>query len=256
MFTEQADYELKTKLENIMAPSDLAIEKLENYEIDTSNIWTTTKSSINYIAQSLGVAGKTFSNALSGIETSIFSDMDESEFRDTWAPAVTDIVTYLIPYVGEARIAINYLEPASVISSFVTQEEGVTLEGESRVASKTNAFGASTNIAANFASDLMFKGIRKGITKRLGEETASKIAGEFYKNSGRSIITNIAKYGGGEAIEEFAQTYAEILQNTDNETFNAEFLKNILKKLLQLHQLLLLLLVELLELKLELLFII
>lgn len=175
------------------------------------DLFGTIKNIFNNSVQSLGTIGMQTNTGVQALINMGLSDMDDSEFKDKWLPAIVDVGTYIIPYVGQARFIINLAEPGAVAESWITQEGSATIESsdeDPRVASAWNGVGAIVNIAANVLSNKIFKDIRV----RLGEEGTKKI----YENTARGIATLIFKDATGEGAEEFVQTYAEILQNTEN----------------------------------------
>lgn len=191
------------------------------------DIFKTGVNIFNNSIQSLGATGKMINNGIGGIESLIFSDLDDSEFKDTWLPAITDVATYLIPYVGKARFIINYAEPASVISSTITREGSATIETSDKsikTASGWNALGATVNIAANYFSDYIFSRMRGTVTGKVGNKAALEAERKWYSNSARRILTNMGFSATGEASEEFIQTYAEAMQNM-NEDMSWSFFK-------------------------------
>lgn len=175
------------------------------------DLFGTIKNIFNNSVQSLGALGVQTNTGIQALINAGLSDMDDSEFKDKWLPAIVDVGTYIIPYVGTARFIINLAEPGAVAESWITQEGSATIEssdGDPRVASTWNGIGAIVNIGANILSNEIFKGIRV----RLGEEGTKKV----YENTARGIATLIFKDAFGEGAEEFVQTYAEVLQNTEN----------------------------------------
>ena len=191
------------------------------------DVFKTGVNIFNNSIQSLGSTGKMVNNSFGGIESLIFSDLDDSEFKDVWLPAMTDVSTYLIPYVGQARFYINYAEPSSVISSAITREGSATIDtpdGSIKTANGWNALGATINIAANWFSDYLFGRIRGTATGKVGNKTMLEFERKWYKNSGRRILTNMGFSATGEASEEFIQTYAEAMQNM-NENMSWSFFK-------------------------------
>lgn len=191
------------------------------------DVFKTGVNIFNNSIQSLGATGKMINNSIGGIESLIFSDLDDSEFKDTWLPAITDVATYLIPYVGQARFYINYAEPASVISSKITGKGSATIETSDKsikTASGWNALGATVNIAANYFSDYIFSRMRGTVTGKVGNKAALEAERKWYSNSARRILTNMGFSDIGEASEEFIQTYAEAMQNM-NEDMSWSFFK-------------------------------
>lgn len=191
------------------------------------DVFKTGVNIFNNSIQSLGATGKMINGSISGIESLIFSDLDDSEFKDTWLPAITDVATYLIPYVGQARFYINYAEPASVISSAITREGSATIETSDKsikTASGWNAIGATVNIAANYFSDYIFSRMRGTVTGKVGNKATLEAERKWYSNSARRILTNMGFSATGEASEEFIQTYAEAMQNM-NEDMSWSFFK-------------------------------
>lgn len=175
------------------------------------DLFGTVKNIFNNSVQSLGALGVQTNTGIQALINAGLSDMDDSEFKDKWLPAIVDVGTYIIPYVGQARFIINLAEPGAVAESWITQEGSATIEssdGDPRVASAWNGIGAIVNIGANILSNEIFKGIRI----RLGEEGTKKV----YENTARGIATLIFKDAFSEGAEEFVQTYAEVLQNTEN----------------------------------------
>lgn len=175
------------------------------------DVFGTVKNIFNNSIQSLGALGVQTNTGIQALINAGLSDMDDSEFKDKWLPAIVDVGTYIIPYVGQARFIVNLAEPGAVAESWITQEGSATIEssdGDPRVASAWNGIGAIVNIGANILSNEIFKGIRV----RLGEEGTKKV----YENTARGIATLIFKDAFGEGAEEFVQTYAEVLQNTEN----------------------------------------
>lgn len=191
------------------------------------DVFKTGVNIFNNSIQSLGATGKMINNSIGGIESLIFSDLDDSEFKDTWLPAITDVATYLIPYVGKARFYINYAEPVSVISSTITGEGSATIETSDKsikTARGWNAIGATVNIAANYFSDYIFSRMRGTVTGKVGNKAALEAERKWYSNSARRILTNMGFSATGEASEEFIQTYAEAMQNM-NEDMSWSFFK-------------------------------
>ena len=218
LYAYHSDMNLLDKMDSITKPVDEAWNKVNKLWSETFNeldngyqfgdIFKTAKHTFNNIIQSVGTLGKQTNAGIQGIETLLVSDMDDSEFKDTWLPAIIDVGTYLIPYVGQARMIINYAEPGAVVAAGITREGSATIDSdddEARVPNLTNVIGAATNIVANYASDKIFKSIRS----KMSPETLKNI----YSNQGRAIALSIFKEAGGEAFEEFIQTYAEYAQN-------------------------------------------
>ena len=218
LYAYHSDMNLLDKMDSITKPVDEAWNKVNKLWSETFNelddgyqfgdIFKTAKHTFNNIVQSVGTLGKQTNAGIQGIETLLVSDMDDSEFKDTWLPAIIDVGTYLIPYVGQARMIINYAEPGAVVVAGITREGSATIDSEddeARVPTLTNVIGAATNIVANYASDKIFKSIRS----KMSPETLKNI----YSNQGRAIALSIFKEAGGEAFEEFIQTYAEYAQN-------------------------------------------
>lgn len=218
LYAYHSDMNLLDKMDSITKPVDEAWNKVNKLWSETFNelddgyqfgdIFKTAKHTFNNVIQSVGTLGKQTNAGIQGIETLLISDMDDSEFKDTWLPAIIDVGTYLIPYVGQARMIINYAEPGAVVSAGVTREGSATIDSdddEAKVPNLTNVIGAATNIVANYASDKIFKSIRS----KMSPETLKNI----YSNQGRAIALSIFKEAGGEAFEEFIQTYAEYAQN-------------------------------------------
>ena len=218
LYAYHSDMNLLDKMDSITKPVDEAWNKVNKLWSETFNelddgyqfgdIFKTAKHTFNNIVQSVGTLGKQTNAGIQGIETLLVSDMDDSEFKDTWLPAIIDVGTYLIPYVGQARMIINYAEPGAVVAAGITREGSATIDSdddEIRVPNLTNVIGAATNIVANYASDKIFKSIRS----KMSPETLKNI----YSNQGRAIALSIFKEAGGEAFEEFIQTYAEYAQN-------------------------------------------
>lgn len=175
----------------------------------------TIKNIFNNSVQSIAASAIQTNDGIKAVETLLASDLDDSKFKETWLPAIIDVGTYIIPYIGTARFYLNIAEPAAVAESFITQEKSATIkskDGEPRVASGLNAVGAIVNIAANMLSDKIFSAMRI----RLGEEGVKKI----YDNTARGIAALIFKDAAGEGIEEFVQTYAEVLQDTNEDLLN------------------------------------
>lgn len=238
--------EKTNKLDNIIQPvinswkktGELWTETFDDWDdgYQFGDIFGTAKNIINNTFQTVGSLGKNITGGFSGIENLMFNDLNDSQFKEVWAPAIVDVATYLIPYVGQARIAANYFEPASVISSFVLQEGSATIDtddGSIRVANKYNAAGAVVNIAANFLSDMIFAGIKASFTKATGEKTMAELSKRWFKSSGTNIIKNIIKTGSLEAIEEFAQTYGEYMQNITSDDLPPGFFKEHFKEALE-----------------------
>ena len=216
LYAYHSDMNLIDKMDSITKPIDEAWNKVNKLWSETFNdfdngyqfgdVFKTAKHTFNNIIQTVGTLGKQTNAGIQGIETLLVNDMDDSEFKDTWLPAIMDVSTYLIPYVGQARMYINYAEPSSVVASGITREDSVTIESdEAKKPNLTNIIGAATNILANFASDKIFKSIRS----KMSPETLNNI----YSNQGRAIALSIFKEAGGESFEEFIQTYAEYAQN-------------------------------------------
>lgn len=223
------------KLDAIMSGSYLDFEKLKEVYGDTfeefddgyqfGDIFGTAKNILNDGLQTVGYTGEMINNFFSAQSNMLFNDLDDGEFKDVWAPAITDVLTYLIPYVSQARIMINYAEPASVVGSFITQEESVTVDskdGKPRIASGWNFLGAVGNIAANYLSDKIFSSIRNQASGKIGNSKFLEFERQWYSNTARRILTNMGIRGSGEGIEEFVQTYAEYMQNMD-EDMSSEF---------------------------------
>ena len=218
LYSYHSDMNLIDKMDNITKPVDEAWNKVGKLWSETFEDWDngyqfgdifkTAKNVFNNTIQSAGTLAKQTNAGIQGIETLLVSDMDDGEFKDTWLPAIMDVGTYLIPYVGQARMYINYAEPGSVVVAGVTREGSATIDSdnnEARVPNLTNIIGAATNIVANYASDKIFKSIRS----KMSPETLKSI----YSNQGRAIALSIFKEASGEAFEEFIQTYAEYAQN-------------------------------------------
>lgn len=226
------------KIDTIDAPQEMAREawnKVGDLWSDTfdefsdgyqfGDLFGTGKNILNNTLQTIGAAGETTNAFFQSTESMLIADWDESEFKDTWAPAIMDVATYLIPYVGQARFYINYAEPASVISSAITREGSATIhtdDGSIKTANGWNALGATVNIAANYFSDYIFKSIRGNLTKKLGEEGFKALESKFFNNSAKRILSSMGLKGIGEASEEFIQTYAEYMQNL-NEPMTLSF---------------------------------
>lgn len=216
LYAYHSDMNLIDKMDSITKPVDEAWNKVNKLWSETFNdfddgyqfgdVFKTAKHTFNNIIQTVGTLGKQTNAGIQGIETLLVNDMDDSEFKDTWLPAIMDVSTYLIPYVGQARMYINYAEPGSIVASGITREDSATIESdEAKKPNLTNIIGAATNILANFASDKIFKSIRS----KMSPETLNNI----YSNQGRAIALSIFKEAGGESFEEFIQTYAEYAQN-------------------------------------------
>lgn len=189
------------------------------------DVFKTYKRIINNSIQSLGATGKMINNSISSIESLAFSDLDDSEFKDTWLPAMADVATYLIPYVGSTRFIINYAEPSSVIGSAILREGSSTIDTSDksiRTANLWNAFGATVNIAANYFSDRIFASIRGQATGKVGKKAMLEAERKWYSDSARRILTNMGISATGEASEEFIQTFAESMQN-DLHKFDGTF---------------------------------
>lgn len=233
------------KLEDITQPvvdswkktGKLWTETLEDWDdgYQFGDIFGTTKNIINNTFQTVGSLGKNITGGFSSIENLMFNDLNDSQFKEVWAPAIVDVATYLIPYVGQARIVANYFEPASVISSFVLQEGSATIDtadGSIKVANKWNATGAVVNMAANFLSDAIFKFIKGSATKQFGEKAVTEFGKKWFSNSARRILTAMGVVSFGQGAEEFVQTYAEYMQNLDGE-MSVEFFKEHFKEALE-----------------------
>lgn len=216
LYAYHSDMNLIDKMDSITKPVDEAWNKVNKLWNETFNdfdngyqfgdVFKTAKHTFNNIIQTVGTLGKQTNAGIQGIETLLVNDIDDSEFKDTWLPAIMDVSTYLIPYVGQARMYINYAEPSSVVASGITREDSATIESdEAKKPNLTNVIGAATNILANFASDKIFKSIRS----KMSPETLNNV----YSNQGRAIAVSIFKEAGGESFEEFIQTYAEYAQN-------------------------------------------
>ena len=221
LYAYHSDMNLLDKMDKINKPVDEAwdkVSKLWNKTFDEwdngyqfGDIFKTAKNTFNNIIQTVGTLGKQTNAGIQGIETLVVSDMDDSEFKDTWLPAIMDVGTYLIPYVGTARMYINYAEPGSVVAAGVTREGSATIDSgikDARIPNLTNVIGAATNIVANYASDKIFKSIRS----KMSPETLKNI----YSNQGKAIALSIFKEASGESFEEFIQTYAEYAQNMNS----------------------------------------
>lgn len=221
LYAYHSDMNLLDKMDKITKPVDEAwnkVSKLWNETFDEwdngyqfGDIFKTAKNTFNNIIQTVGTLGKQTNAGIQGIETLVVSDMDDSEFKDTWLPAIMDVGTYLIPYVGTARMYINYAEPGSVVAAGVTREGSATIDSgikDARIPNLTNVIGAATNIVANYASDKIFKSIRS----KMSPETLKNI----YSNQGKAIALSIFKEASGESFEEFIQTYAEYAQNMNS----------------------------------------
>ena len=191
------------------------------------DVFKTGVNIFNNAMQTIGATGKMINGSISGIESLMFSDLDDSEFKDAWLPAITDVATYLIPYVSKARRIINYIEPASVISSNITGEGSATIETSDKsikTSSGWNALGATINIVANYFSDYIFSRMRGQATGKVGKKAMLEAERKWYSNSARRILTNMGFSATGEATEEFIQTYAEAMQNM-NEDMSWSFFK-------------------------------
>ena len=221
LYAYHSDMNLLDKLDKINKPVDEAWDKVSKLWSKTFDEWDngyqfgdifkTAKNTFNNIIQTIGTLGKQTNAGIQGIETLAVSDMDDSEFKDTWLPAIMDVGTYLIPYVGTARMYINYAEPGSVVAAGVTREGSATIDSgikDARIPNLTNVIGAATNIVANYASDKIFKSIRS----KMSPETLKNI----YSNQGKAIALSIFKEASGESFEEFIQTYAEYAQNMNS----------------------------------------
>lgn len=221
LYAYHSDMNLLDKMDKITKPVDEAwnkVSKLWNETFDEwdngyqfGDIFKTAKNTFNNIIQTVGTLGKQTNAGIQGIETLVVSDMDDSEFKDTWLPAIMDVGTYLIPYVGTARMYINYAEPGSVVAAGVTREGSAIIDSgikDARIPNLTNVIGAATNIVANYASDKIFKKIRS----KMSPETLKNI----YSNQGKAIALSIFKEASGESFEEFIQTYAEYAQNMNS----------------------------------------
>ena len=221
LYAYHSDMNLLDKMDKINKPVDEAWDKVSKLWNETFDEWDngyqfgdifkTAKNTFNNIIQTIGTLGKQTNAGIQGIETLAVSDMDDNEFKDTWLPAIMDVGTYLIPYVGTARMYINYAEPGSVVAAGVTREGSATIDSgikDARIPNLTNVIGAATNIVANYASDKIFKSIRS----KMSPETLKNI----YSNQGKSIALSIFKEASGESFEEFIQTYAEYAQNMNS----------------------------------------
>ena len=221
LYAYHSDMNLLDKMDKINKPVDEAWDKVSKLWNETFDEWDngyqfgdifkTAKNTFNNIIQTIGTLGKQTNAGIQGIETLAVSDMDDSEFKDTWLPAIMDVGTYLIPYVGTARMYINYAEPGSVVAAGVTREGSATIDSgikDARIPNLTNVIGAATNIVANYASDKIFKSIRS----KMSPETLKNI----YSNQGKAIALSIFKEASGESFEEFIQTYAEYAQNMNS----------------------------------------
>ena len=221
ILAQQSAFNKIDKINNMYEPVDEAWDKVgklwnstfeqfdDGYQF--GDLFGTIKNIFNNSVQSLGTIGMQTNTGIQALINMGLSDMDDSEFKDKWLPQIVDVGTYIIPYVGQARFIINLAEPGAVAESWITQEGSATIESsdeDPRVASAWNGVGAIVNIAANVLSNKIFKDIRV----RLGEEGTKKI----YENTARGIATLIFKDAVGEGAEEFVQTYAEVLQNTEN----------------------------------------
>ena len=219
---------LTEKVNNIQAEADEAWKKTGQSWASTfdefddgyqfGDIFKTIGKTFHNEIQTLGAAGKQVNATFQEIETIALSDLDESTFKDTWGPAIIDVSTYVIPYVGQARFIYNLLEPSSVVEAGLTRQGSVTIhttDGEMKTPDILNIGGASANIIANFLSNLIFSKIR-------GRFTGEQIE-EFYKQSGKNIFREITKEAIGEGGEEFIQTYAEYMQNMDDEKMSWNF---------------------------------
>lgn len=221
LYAYHSDMNLLDKMDKINKPVDEAWNKVSKLWNETFDEWDngyqfgdiskTAKNTFNNIIQTVGTLGKQTNAGIQGIETLVVSDMDDSEFKDTWLPAIMDVGTYLIPYVSTARMYINYAEPSSVVVAGVAREGSATIDSgikDARIPNLTNVIGAATNIVANYASDKIFKSIRS----KMSPETLKNI----YSNQGRAIALSIFKEASGESFEEFIQTYAEYAQNMNS----------------------------------------
>ena len=221
LYAYHSDMNLLDKMDSMTKPVDESWNKVGKLWKETfsdfndgyqfGDIFKTAKHTFNNIIQTVGTLGKQTNAGIQGIETLMVSDMDDSEFKDTWLPAIMDVCTYLIHSIGQARMYINYAEPGSVVSAGITREDSTTIDSdndEARTPNLTNVIGAATNILANYASDKIFKSIRR----KMNPETLKSI----YSNQGRAIALSIFKEASGEAFEEFIQTYAEYAQNMDS----------------------------------------
>ena len=221
ILAQQSAFNKIDKINKMYEPVDEAWDKVgklwnstfeefdDGYQL--GDVFGTIKNIFNNSIQSLGALGLQTNTGIQSLINAGLSDMDDSEFKDKWLPAIVDVGTYIIPYVGQARFIINLAEPGAVAESWITQEGSATIEssdGDPRVASTWNGIGAIVNIGANILSNEIFKGIRV----RLGEEGTKKV----YENTARGIATLIFKDAFGEGAEEFVQTYAEVLQNAEN----------------------------------------
>lgn len=230
IYAINSDMQLIEKIDNIYNPVydtyDKTVELWSKTfsEFDDGynfgDVFKTYKKALNNELQSIGAMGKMINAGFQFAETMIVSDMDESKFKDIWAPAIMDVATYMIPYVGQARIYINYMEPASVIGAGILREGSTTIDtndGSIRTPDLKNIIGAGLNIGMNYFSDFIFKAMSGRIRGKIGNKALLELERRWYSSTARRILTNMAIHGSEEAVEEFVQTYAEYMQNMEGD---------------------------------------
>lgn len=178
---------------------------------DFGDFTKTIKHFVNDVAQTIGSVGASVDDAFTALSDIAVNDLDEGIMKDYVLPKIINFASFLVPYIGEARQIAIFFEPSSVLEAGILNEESATIDssdGKSRVPSAGNTFGAFLNIIANVISYITLSRIRH----RLGQEGLAKL----YKDTGKGIATLIFKESGSESFEEFVQTYAEVLQNTED----------------------------------------
>ena len=178
---------------------------------DFGDFTKTMKHFVNNVFQTVGSVGATVDSTFTAFSDMAVNDLDEGIMKDYVLPKIINFASFLVPYIGEARQIAIFFEPTSVLEAGILNEESATVESsndESRVPSGANTFGAFLNIIANAVSYATLGGIRH----RLGQEGLANL----YKDTGKGIATLIFKDASSEGAEEFIQTYAEVLQNSED----------------------------------------
>ena len=102
LYAYHSDMNLIDKMDRINKPVDEAWNKVNKLWSETFNdfndgyqfgdVFKTAKHAFNNIIQTVGTLGKQTNAGIWGIETLLVNDMDDSEFKDTWLPAIMDVI--------------------------------------------------------------------------------------------------------------------------------------------------------------------
>lgn len=183
-------------------------------DIDDTNILTKVGSYLNKGIQTLGAtANFALEGSFGSLNMLVTDDMDEGVARNITG-TVVDTATYLIPYVGQARLGMTVAKDTSVAVPYLMNFTG--MEEESALLGKTptgwNALGAVLDVAAVYTSEKIFSGIRGrfGIDQQLN----------FHLQTGKDILKTMAIDSTSESAEEFFQTYAEHMMYNDEFGFS------------------------------------